>query len=118
MVGALKLTPQERAKDRRLRRIYGITWLEYCALLRAQKGGCAICGRKPTRNLLSVDHHHVLADKKHRGVECRDRVRGLLDFQCNRALGKFRDNPEILRRAADYLENPPAVAVLKRRKKP
>lgn len=35
---------------------------------------------------------------------------------CNgRLLTAARDNPETLRRAADYLENPPAISVLGRR---
>jgi Recombination endonuclease VII len=34
----------------------------------------------------------------------RASIRGLLDHVCNRGLPFFRDNPELLRSAADYLE--------------
>jgi hypothetical protein len=42
--------------------------------------------------MLAVDHDH---ETKH--------VRGLLCANCNTALGKFHDNPDLLYRAADYL---------------
>lgn len=37
---------------------------------------------------------------------CHDssRIRGLLCHTCNSGIGKLRDNPELLRKAADYLE--------------
>lgn len=64
----------------------------------AQGGVCAICGNgaeDTQHGLLHVDHCH---DKGH--------VRGLLCSPCNLALGLFRDNPALLRRAAEYLEAP------------
>lgn len=83
---------QERAG--RLRRAYGITVEEYEELLEQQGGVCAICrdtnsdGRR-----LHVDHCH---DALH--------VRGLLCFRCNAVLGNVNDDPEILRKAAEYLD--------------
>jgi hypothetical protein len=74
---------------------YGITLAEYERLLKKQKGVCAIC-KKPEydarQRRLSVDHDHETG-----------RVRGLLCARCNRALGMFNDNPELLRSAARYL---------------
>ncbi|SRR6266496_3841386 len=85
----------------RIGKTYGITADEYTAILAAQQGACAICMQ--TRSYrLNVDHRH--SD----GV-----VRGLLCRLCNgRLLTAARDNPETLRRAADYLEAPTAVAVI------
>ena len=78
-----------------LRRKYGITLDEYDRMVEDQGGRCAICGSTDPRNggnMLAVDHDHATG-----------RVRGLLCGTCNTALGKFRDNPEILRSAIRYL---------------
>lgn len=91
--------------DRRLQTTYYVDGIfifnltKYYKLLEAQGGGCAICGRKPTKTRLSVDHQHAT------GL-----LRGLLCMRCNRAYGLFHDdNARRLRRAADYLDNPPFV---------
>lgn len=89
------------AHSARIGRTYGITAEEYATLLAAQQGACAICKQKRSYRL-NVDHCHSTG-----------RVRGLLCRLCNgRLLTAARDNPETLRRGADYLENPPAVAVI------
>ena len=67
-------------------------------LFEAQNGRCAICNGT-RRQRLSVDHCHKTG-----------RVRGLLCRMCNgRLLTSARDNPEVLRNAANYLEDPPAI---------
>ena len=71
---------------------YGITLEEYNTMLAAQGGGCAICGNPPGARSLHVDHDHATGE-----------VRGLLCIGCNVALGGFRDDPELLARAIDYL---------------
>lgn len=54
------------------------------------KGPCGICGEdKP----LVIDHDHKT-----------ERFRGRLCRQCNLALGGFKDNKEIVRKALEYLE--------------
>lgn len=81
-----------------LQRLYGISESEYASMLTDQGGVCAICGKFETSTYrgklreLAVDHCHES------GV-----VRGLLCNQCNAALGKFKDSPDILRKALDYL---------------
>ena len=95
------MTTQERARDRYLREKYGISLADYATMLEHQGGLCAICDRPPKKQALHVDHDHVTK-----------RVRGLLCFDCNhRVLGRQRDL-EKLRRAARYLERPPADAAL------
>jgi len=80
---------------------YGMTLAEYDTLLLKQKEVCAICKRAERNRIkaggvlrsLAVDHDHET------GV-----VRGLLCSSCNRGLGKFGDDPNRLRSAAEYLE--------------
>ena len=60
------------------------------AWARKQTGICDICGE--TRPL-NQDHNHVT-----------ERVRGKLCMSCNTAIGHLKDNPVVLRSAADYLE--------------
>ncbi len=69
---------------------YGLTSAEVEAMREAQGGVCAICRTAPA---VHVDHDHETG-----------KVRGMLCFSCNAALGHFRDDPAVLRRAARYLE--------------
>ena len=101
-----------RTKEWALLKRYGVTLNEYDAILSNQKGACWICEKVPTGNKLAVDHKHVLNDKKQNPRETRTRIRGLLCWSCNTSLQKFRDNPELLRKAAEYLETWPAQKVL------
>lgn len=74
--------------------VFGITKLEYSVMFHAQGGVCAICRKsEDVGPSLSVDHNHET------GV-----VRALLCRRCNAGLGMFRDSPELLRLAANYLE--------------
>ncbi len=73
-----------------LKRRYGITAAEADAMLTAQGGLCAVCRTAPAAR---VDHDHVTG-----------RVRALLCFNCNGGLGQFKDDPEVMRAAAVYVE--------------
>ena len=84
-------------------RIYGVSKERYDEMRAAQGGGCALCGgknRKGTR-LLSVDHDHACCPGERTCGRC---IRGLLCDDCNHGLGKLKDDPALLRRAADYIE--------------
>lgn len=111
--------PEVRERTRRLRRLatandperirlynlrgamkrYGVTLDWYMAKLDAQSGACVICGHIPppggTKSAarLHVDHNHESGA-----------VRDLLCTRCNQGLGYFRENPDLLRAAADYLD--------------
>jgi hypothetical protein len=84
----------------RLRK-YGMTPEDYDALLLAQGGVCAICRTEETdldsrRNKprsLAVDHDHESG-----------RVRALLCGMCNKGIGAFMDNADLMRAAVNYLE--------------
>jgi glycerol-3-phosphate dehydrogenase len=86
----------DSARWRHLRRKYGVTQERYEELLTAQEGRCAICRTDDPDDIgleWNVDHCHTTG-----------RVRGLLCRRCNGGLGWFKDNPEALRAAADYVE--------------
>jgi hypothetical protein len=73
-----------------LKRRYGITAQDADAMLAAQDGLCAICRTAPAAH---VDHDHETGA-----------VRALLCFNCNGGLGQFKDDPAVLRAAAQYVE--------------
>lgn len=83
------------AKASSLKKMFGIGMAEYEGMLEKQNGKCAICKQPDQKYNLAVDHCH--------GTK---RIRGLLCSQCNLGLGYFRDKPELLRRAAEYLCSP------------
>ena len=84
-----------------LKRKYGITIEEYEAMFAEQGGKCWICRGGTSYKHLACDHDHKTGE-----------VRGLLCANCNKVLGRFRDDPERFLKAADYLRNPPARAIL------
>jgi hypothetical protein len=104
---------QRNIRDNRLCRMYGITLIEYEAILKEQCGACWICGKEQKNRTLAVDHKHVRNDKKQNPRNTRTRVRGLLCWMCNRALAAYKDDPEVLERAAAYLREMPAQQVLR-----
>jgi hypothetical protein len=83
------------AHNRHLKDRYGITIEEYDLLVQAQNGRCAICGTTNPggrKVRFCVDHDHITG-----------KIRGLLCSPCNRALGGFHDDPQLLRVAINYL---------------
>ena len=84
---------KEKTRERQLKRLYGLTLLQYNQMLEKQYGRCKICGKTEERKSLHVDHDHETG-----------RVRGLLCDDCNKALGFFHDDLALLYNAVDYLE--------------
>lgn len=94
---------RKRHSQRRARRkwAYGLTDEMFNKMVVEQNNQCGIClipltisgSRRPEDNRLAIDHCH---DTGH--------VRGLLCHRCNRGLGHFLDDPNILKMAIDYLE--------------
>jgi len=79
-----------RNRKSHLRRTYGLSEPELAAMLAEQDGMCAICRAAPA---VHIDHDHVTG-----------RVRGLLCFNCNGALGQFRDRRDLMLAAIAYLD--------------
>ena len=79
-----------------LKRKYGLTLEAFDELLASQGGGCAICGKPDADN---VDHDHTTG-----------RVRGILCWDCNIAIGKFADDQDRLAAAMTYLSRDDELA--------
>lgn len=73
---------------------YGINLTEsrYAELLKAQQNRCAICLEVKSYRL-HVDHNHATGQ-----------IRGLLCRNCNRGLGYFLEDANIIREAINYLK--------------
>ena len=54
----VRLAKANRAKDKRLQKLYGITLETYNHMLLMQDGVCAICKHPPCTKSLAVDHDH------------------------------------------------------------
>ena len=89
----------DKAKSSDLKKLYGIGLDEYNAMLKKQNGVCAICENTETAKsrdggprLMPVDHCHKTG-----------KIRAILCHSCNTALGGFKDDPELLKKAISYL---------------
>jgi hypothetical protein len=71
-------------------RNYGMTRRELAELRLGQGDRCAICGDAEPQH---IDHDHETG-----------RIRQLLCQRCNNGLGLFKDDPAVLRAAAEYVE--------------
>ena len=100
---AKNLTKRQRMqKNSNLIRNYGLTLKAYEDMMDAQEELCAVCkqpeagvhnrGNTTVALSLSVDHDHETGA-----------VRALLCHKCNKALGLFNDNIELLSDALAYL---------------
>jgi hypothetical protein len=81
------------SRDYHLNQRFGLSSEKVEALVREQSGLCALCRIAPA---IHVDHDHATG-----------RVRAILCEACNGGLGLFRDDPQIIRRAIEYLEKAP-----------
>lgn len=91
-----------QARNSHLKKKFNISLKEFNRLVESQFGKCAICGcnvmeiLKDRRGRMVpqayVDHDHKTK-----------KIRGILCMSCNTALGHFKDNPKLLRKAIGYL---------------
>ena len=74
---------------------YNITPEEFDALYDKQQGRCAICNKTKEETLtpICIDHSNKT-----------NKVRGLLCLTCNRGLGYFKDDINLLLNAIEYLK--------------
>jgi len=77
---------------------YGLSKQEVTVLKEKQENKCALCDIElvwgnTEANSAAIDHCHSTG-----------KIRGLLCFHCNRALGMFKDSTDTLTKAIKYLE--------------
>lgn len=87
------ITKKDAIRRQKLLTLYGTDGSEIAA---QQQGLCAVC--QSELSALPQRHRHI--DHDH----TTGKVRGVLCHWCNLGLGKFKDNPALLRAAALYLE--------------
>lgn len=88
-------------RGHRRKHLYGLTPEQFDQLRAEQGGRCAIC-----RDVLTEEDRRLHVDHCH----ATGAVRGLLCDRCNVGLGNYRDDPKLLRAAADYLESRRSLA--------
>jgi Recombination endonuclease VII len=99
-----RLVIQEYNFRYNLKSKYNLTTEQHDEMLAAQNGLCALCGNPPDPNgvraasRLHVDHDHLTGA-----------VRALLCNVCNQGLGHFRDDPDLLIAAAEYIKRYRAI---------
>ena len=88
--------PCQAIYDKRynLKRRFNITVEDYNTMFLEQGGCCAICKKHQSnfKRSLHIDHDHSTG-----------KVRGLLCFACNSAIGKFEESEEIINNSLEYL---------------
>jgi len=85
---------RKEIRDYGLRYRYGINSEQFDKIFESQGRLCAICGsdKSDSRNFV-VDHNHKTGN-----------IRGILCSYCNRGLGIFKDDVDIMTRAILYLK--------------
>lgn len=85
---------KEQVRERQLMRKYGLIVEDYNRMVAEQDNKCAICSTEMTGpREPAVDHDHVTGE-----------VRDLLCSKCNAGIGLLQDSPDVLLKAAKYLE--------------
>lgn len=87
-------------RNQNLKHKFGISHEDFLVLYESQNGCCKICGKELLRdnprhnvdNGSAIDHCHKTGA-----------IRGILCHPCNKGLGHFMDDPDLLRIAANYL---------------
>lgn len=93
-----KIGRKETKTQRRkwmLKSVYGITAQQFESMVIEQNNKCKLCGASAETGAyktLYVDHNHVTG-----------KIRSLLCGYCNTGLGMFKESPELLIKASQYV---------------
>lgn len=84
---------REKLNTATVARRYGLKPQQYLHLLASSNYSCQVCGVRPPKAQLHLDHCHSTGE-----------VRGILCRGCNHALGNVKDNHSTLEKLAAYLK--------------
>jgi len=90
---AVRKRMKHTAKAWRAKKTYGISLERYEELVNHKDSVCKICNKNQSNSTLNLDHCHITG-----------RIRGVLCWDCNTALGKFKDDINLLTQAIKYLQ--------------
>ena len=93
---------RENRKRNKYKWRYNQPWSYRQDLFERQNGQCAICSTNIDLESCHQDHDHTCCDVGW-GKTCGNCLRGLLCEGCNRGIGCFKDSPDALLAAIDYL---------------
>jgi len=90
-----KIGSSDNKRNNQYLKRYKITLDDYEKMLKIQNYCCAICTIHISElsSRLHVDHCHNT-----------NKVRGLLCYNCNSGIGRFKDDESLLIKAADYIK--------------
>lgn len=83
----------DKSRSARLSRTYGVTLKDLESVSHCEVCFTKLLHRGMAGDAACVDHDHKTG-----------KVRGILCNNCNRGLGMFKDNPETIAKAIEYLE--------------
>lgn len=88
---------RKKLREQHLKSTYNITHKDYEVLLNKQNNVCKICNQfklyQKGKDYMHVDHCHKTG-----------KIRGILCSKCNKGLGSFCDDIELMKNAIKYLE--------------
>jgi len=86
----------EKQRNRNYKRRFNITIDDYNKMFKKQNGKCDICGSNDSGSIKTehffIDHNHITG-----------KIRGLLCYSCNSAVGLLKDDIEISKNLTKYL---------------
>lgn len=90
---------KDKVAQQRLKTIYKISTEDSIKAYRLiHNGSCMICGQSSEKRNLHLDHDHKTK-----------KIRGILCVNCNSAIGKLKESPEIFKKALEYILSPPGI---------
>ena len=99
----------DKERNYRLTKTYNLSLSQYNEMLISQGGVCTICLKPETRvasngkvNNMTVDHDHTCCNGP---FSCGKCIRKLLCHACNVSVGLLNENPDRMRRMAEYIES-------------